>query len=89
MRVILELVAVCTLIFSCEGLHHNGKRTFTGRMSPTLSRLRDAMHEKMSQLGHFVTGEVSNTSSSTMTTTLAPATATPIKGDGEDIAALL
>ena len=71
------LLAIVTLI---EGLHHDGKQDFSGRMSPALTKLRESMSSKMSQLRNFVSGNHQ------ATTTVEPSqTHSTVKGDGDDI----
>ena len=67
-----------------ESLHHDGKRTFRGKMSPTLSQLRESMEKKISQLRRFVSGK----SDPTMTTVAPETTHSTMKGDGVDIIGL-
>lgn len=85
MRGLLVLV----LVVLSEGLHHNGKRTFSGRMSPALGRLRESMNKKMTQLRNFVSGGDEPSSQVTTTTPIPSSTHTTIKGDGIDIGQLL
>jgi hypothetical protein len=76
MRGVWLLVIIALTV---DGLHHNGKRTFSGRMSPAIERLRD----KIAELRNFVSG--ADQPSISTTTTTAPTTQTPVKGDGVDI----
>ena len=42
------------LVTPSEGLHHDGKRTFTGKMSPTLGKIRSMVSDKFNRLKNFV-----------------------------------
>jgi hypothetical protein len=50
----LLVVSIGFLVTSSQGLHHDGKRTFTGKMSPTLEKIRRMVSDKFNSLKNFV-----------------------------------
>jgi hypothetical protein len=69
----LLLIVASMFVSPSLGVHYTQRESFDGKLSPAISRLKEQMKEKLTQL-RFTTSN----------TTLAP---TVLPGDGDDILA--
>ena len=81
---LVHVLLLLVLALSGEGLHHNGRRrSYAGKLTPTIKRIRDSMKAKLVDLKQVLAG---TTTASPTTTTAAPAAST-VRSDGDDILA--
>ena len=80
---LVHVLLLLVLALSGEGLHHNGRRrSYAGKLTPTIKRIRDSMKAKLVDLKQVLAG---TTTAAPTTTTAAPAST--VRSDGDDILA--